>query len=566
MGGSLSGGSIRILWDAATSAVVTITGGSAAFTVGGSPITFPYTLTSSTSFDTVNPGDYTVSVTHQGYEVANTPDCTKAVSLRFGEQVVFAPSVDGGQGGNPQSLLSGLSATYVAQVKARGTATEHFAELMETLDLGLRSAGLGVVTDSTGFSASANRWPYLLGQSLATRYPAFTVRHHAWNSGNADYDVPTVIQTGAAGTRYATFASTSQACWPDSSLTDFTGELDFRIKVALDSWTPGTEVCLFSKFGSAGNRAFRFSFGTGFGVGNLTFECTSDGTTLLTHNANATWTPPANGAPVWLRCTFKGNDGSGNRLVAFYQSADGVTWAQIGTTVTVAGTVTLFNAATEFECGGRGGYANGGGLGAGKVYEVQVRNAINGPIILPTMVENWPLQLASGARALLPVSGAPVLDILNAAQSGASVVDMNTNIAKRLHNYSLKTVILASSHNDTGSASPNQWHTGETYTALWDTLLTNAQAQAPNASYVLMTENPRSSPATLISEHAIRLALLIGWARKNRLGIVDAYTAFVNDSRGLAVLNGVDGIHPSDADGSPLWRDTILTEMLKRGR
>lgn len=115
MGGSLSGGSIRILWDAATSAVVTITGGSAAFTVGGSPITFPYTLTSSTSFDTVNPGDYTVSVTHQGYEVANTPDGTKAVSLKFGEQVVFAPSVDGGQGGNPQSLLSGLSATYAAR-------------------------------------------------------------------------------------------------------------------------------------------------------------------------------------------------------------------------------------------------------------------------------------------------------------------------------------------------------------------------------------------------------------------------------------------------------------------
>lgn len=94
MSATLTGGSIRILWDEDDSADVTITGGVASFTVGGSPVTFPYTLTSSTTFTTTHSGVYTVSVQHYGYEVANTPDGTREVTLRFGEEEIFAPTPD----------------------------------------------------------------------------------------------------------------------------------------------------------------------------------------------------------------------------------------------------------------------------------------------------------------------------------------------------------------------------------------------------------------------------------------------------------------------------------------
>lgn len=111
MAASLNGGSVRILWDASDSAEVTITGGVAAFTVNGSAVTFPYTLSSSTTFETTHSGVYTISVEHHGYEIAGTPDGTREVELRFGAQHIFEPTIDGG-GGVSQDLMSRLSATY----------------------------------------------------------------------------------------------------------------------------------------------------------------------------------------------------------------------------------------------------------------------------------------------------------------------------------------------------------------------------------------------------------------------------------------------------------------------
>ena len=113
MTASLNGGSVRVLWDADDTAEVTITGsGSAVWTVNGGVVTFPYTLSSSTTFETTHAGSYDVSVEHHGYEVASTPDGTRSVELRFGEQAIFSPTPDGTPNNKFMSDLHGsLSAT-----------------------------------------------------------------------------------------------------------------------------------------------------------------------------------------------------------------------------------------------------------------------------------------------------------------------------------------------------------------------------------------------------------------------------------------------------------------------
>lgn len=117
---TLAGGSIRILWDEDDSAEVTITGNNASFTVGGAPVTFPYTLTSSTTFTTTQSGTYTVSVQHYGYEIAGTPDGTRQVSLRFGEEEIFAPTPDSrGAGDGFASMVRDIIAD---DVPSSGTA------------------------------------------------------------------------------------------------------------------------------------------------------------------------------------------------------------------------------------------------------------------------------------------------------------------------------------------------------------------------------------------------------------------------------------------------------------
>lgn len=87
---------IRILWDADDAAVVNISGGS--WTVGGNPVSFPYTMTTSTTF-TGAAGVYDVSVKLFEVEIASTPDGVRTVSLNDNQQEIFAPSIDGVPGG-----------------------------------------------------------------------------------------------------------------------------------------------------------------------------------------------------------------------------------------------------------------------------------------------------------------------------------------------------------------------------------------------------------------------------------------------------------------------------------
>jgi hypothetical protein len=129
--GSLTGGSIRILWNASDSCDVTITGtGPMVFTVGGAAVTFPYRLSASTTFDTALSGTYTVSVKHHGHEIANTPDGTRTAVLERGAQLVFAPSPDDVATGD---FLSDLASVFEKRTKATGYATYLYGNSYSTL-------------------------------------------------------------------------------------------------------------------------------------------------------------------------------------------------------------------------------------------------------------------------------------------------------------------------------------------------------------------------------------------------------------------------------------------------
>lgn len=117
-----SGGSVTVQWTASTAAVVNITGGSVnSFTVNGTPVTFPYTLSATTRFDTIFDGSYSVSVLLNGYEIASTPDGVRVVQLTFGNALAFNPTIDDQPDNN---FAVSLSATYASLAKANTPSTE----------------------------------------------------------------------------------------------------------------------------------------------------------------------------------------------------------------------------------------------------------------------------------------------------------------------------------------------------------------------------------------------------------------------------------------------------------
>jgi len=165
---------------------------------------------------------------------------------------------------------------------------------------------------------------------------------------------------------------------PDSAAVSITGDIDLRMKMAMDDWTPSANRVLMAHATTAGNQQAFFFYITS--SGNLAFQTSPDGTDALSVTGTSTVaTGVADSAVKWIRGTLDVNDGSGNRVYNFYTSDDGVTWTQLGATVTTAGTTSIFDSNAQLLVGASD--AGTFGTWAGRVYYAEVRNGIDGAVV-----------------------------------------------------------------------------------------------------------------------------------------------------------------------------------------
>jgi hypothetical protein len=160
---------------------------------------------------------------------------------------------------------------------------------------------------------------------------------------------------------------------PDEAALRITGDIDVRVWVSLDQYRGANVNELLSKNGGAGNRGwiFRLDATTGF----LRFQCSADGTAQINAVSTAALTI-GDGMPVWLRATLKVDNGASGNDVNFYTSSDGSTWTQLGSTVTTAGTTSIYSSTAGVLDQGSSSYK------AGRIYRAQVFNGINGTKVL----------------------------------------------------------------------------------------------------------------------------------------------------------------------------------------
>lgn len=525
----LSGGSVRILWDASDSASVTITdpvGGSAVFTVDGSPATFPYTLSETTVFSTTRSGRYAVSVEYQSAEIAATPDGVRYVELAFGAQDTFAPSLDlgragvGGGGTTPSSAFSPLKAMLA--------------------EAGSRPVAIQVIGDSTGNDVT--EWPRLLANHIRATIPAYTVQEVVYNVATETSPPPTVLQTGTAGAQYLSVVSgqTTPAI-PQASAPAFPAVLDLRIKMAADDWTTSTGgAVIMGRENGAGQRSWYVSLAA---TGYPQIVVSSDGTALTTMHNGGFAVPFADGATGWLRFLYTCNDGAGNRVLKTYTSSDGVTWTQLGTTTTTAGAITPFSPSNaNLTIGGRGG---GSGL-PGKIYEVHMLNAENGADLVPPLPGSWPMTPTGTPMSIV---GAPVLTLVNGSYSGANaaILSDSTRLAKMTPNYGQKIAFISDSHNEGGLVDA-------AFIATYDALVEAVRTRLPGVPMVLLTQNPENGATNQVA-HAARRWNIVTYGQAKGHETRDTFKAISNDPRGVPALM-TDTLHPN-ADGSAVWAEVI---------
>jgi len=142
--------------------------------------------------------------------------------------------------------------------------------------------------------------------------------------------------------------SGNYASSPDSAALSVTGDIDIKVKVTMADWTPTATNTLVAKHDTTGNQRaylFRVDFG-----GILRLYTSPNGTTVV----SSVSTSPlsfADNETKWVRMTMDVNDGSGNRVVKFYTSDDGSSWSQLGTTVTSAGTTSIYDSPVDLTVG-----------------------------------------------------------------------------------------------------------------------------------------------------------------------------------------------------------------------
>lgn len=191
-----------------------------------------------------------------------------------------------------------------------------------------------------------------------------------------------VVMT-ATGENYLKLPGTSgnYASTPDAAALDITGDIDIRVRVAMDDWTPTTDQCVLAKYNTTGNqRSYNLHVLT---TGALNFQWSNDGTVQNTKTSTST-VSFTDGTAHWIRATLDVDNGATGNTVTFYTSEDGSTWTQLGNPVVTAGTTSIFASTAILELGSKqtGTAANA----ACKIFQAQVLNGIGGTVVANPVV------------------------------------------------------------------------------------------------------------------------------------------------------------------------------------
>jgi len=185
------------------------------------------------------------------------------------------------------------------------------------------------------------------------------------------------------GTKYGYLNATAGNYFstPDSAAVSVTEDIDIRVCVAMADWTPASTANIIGRFDSNNDqRSYALFLSSD---GKLNFWTTTNGQVgTYVQAASTVATGISDLSQKWIRVTRDVDNGASGNDTAFYLSDDGVTWTQLGTTVTIAGATSIFDGSAPVSLGctllaGAGSIANI----AGRIYRAQIYDGIGGTLV-----------------------------------------------------------------------------------------------------------------------------------------------------------------------------------------
>jgi hypothetical protein len=120
---------------------------------------------------------------------------------------------------------------------------------------------------------------------------------------------------------------------PDSAALDPSGNLDIRMLLAMDDWTPGAVQVVINKAANAGDQ---FGFDVYVNTsGTLVFRSSTDGSNATLETKTSTVAPSVgDGDYLWIRVVKDITSGDVDFYTAPPQQGEPATWTALGATVT----------------------------------------------------------------------------------------------------------------------------------------------------------------------------------------------------------------------------------------
>jgi hypothetical protein len=352
-------------------------------------------------------------------------------------------------------------------------------------------------------------------------------------------DAATPTNWGSLGYVYLPGVAGNYLSTPDATALDVTGDIDLRARVALDDWTPSAAQIIISKYTTAtNNRSYRLQVNTD-GTLQITWSSLGTSATAIS-KASTVATGVTDGSVKWVRATLDVDNGASGNDVKFYLSDDGTTWTQLGTTVTTAGTTSIFNSTSILEIGA----SENASLLTGKVYRAQVLDGIGGTTVLD-------VNIATDYKS-------SNLDTFTATTGQTVTVNGVGTVA----NYGTAGSLLPTTVGSSTAADSNDPkfldHTGTNYVYL--TGVAGNQMSAPNSAalqisgdidlrwYGAMDDWTPAAIGSLIS----RLPIAGNYSYNFYLN-TNGTLGFAWSSDGTATTQINSTTAPTVSDGSPLW-------------
>jgi len=231
------------------------------------------------------------------------------------------------------------------------------------------------------------------------------------SSSTSNTNEPLLLAHTGTNYLYTSGVTGNFASTPHSSALDITGDIDIRVRVALDNWTPAVAITLVSKGYGACWYVFLGTTTLGLGVS------LSGGTVFPT----VTWSSrPANGTAIWLRVTRVASTGG----ITFLSAADSAdvpaSWTTLGTVTSTAGNfvsdsskyvgigAAVSNPSASFE------------HVAGKFYRAQILSGIDGTVVFDA---NFATGITSGGQTTFTESSSNAATVtINRSTSGRKSV------------------------------------------------------------------------------------------------------------------------------------------------